>query len=307
MLLSYSTLRDFSCPLRFVFSRQNSNINKIKSFIGVIVHNLYYRALSNRKTSFEFFDKEYLHNMIMDWEHPPINLTELFYAVKKHLHSEFLQNLECYFDSKIELETVFGICIEDLISVVEANSWLFIKPDILITTDDEIIIYDIKTSKTMSPDINQLYFYLWVVGKFKEVKSSTKTRGYIYNTFFNSVKPLIFSNFNNIECIIKRRCASIHKVYSSVDIKHILYVPSMIHEKLMSLRSNDSISLNNLVKNLPFNTCETCYYRYLCPVNRNPKDFDIFEFPIDEKVIHVKAYNINYTERYLGIELSGRN
>lgn len=249
MDLSYSQLRNITCPIRHYFTLLKSKGSfSFKPAMGQVIHDIYKLALKNR----DFNEIDVI--LIKDILKKNSCRTDSCELIKKHIHPSIIKKLP----KKLFIEQNY--CVQtNRLPHISSIIDLYCKPDISYIQNNVGTIIEIKTGDYKKYDPMQLHYYAWILSI-----SNSNVRHLVTKVFYTSSNELIVIDTlsrEEIQVIVDRYFSSSAKSYQTLGISNFKETPSVI-SNLIDTNSN---KLTSLFSTIHPEQCASCNSSIICP------------------------------------------
>lgn len=252
MDVSYSQIRNMTCPIRHYFTlikdKSTSSFKPIT--VGHIVHKLYAKALLVRNFDFyndTFLTKE-LHKADKLFLKPTVGP-----IIEQHIHSSVFKK----FPKKLKTEQQYTVVTNRLPHISE-EVHIHNKPDVSFFQKDTATVCEIKTGSYQQYDPLQLHYYAWGLSLNSNAQHFISK---VLYTVSNSIEVVDVMDKDTLQIRMDRYFDSSSKAYAHLSINNITEVASV----MPVLIATESPKLTELFNIIHPEQCVSCNSSIICP------------------------------------------
>lgn len=252
MDLSYSQIRNMTCPIRHYFTliKNNKDLSILPIIIGNIVHKIYSQALLNK--NFNFYNDKFVKNELHKIGQHAL-YDKVCNILKNHIHKNAIQKFPC--NVKIEKQyTVSTVNLPHIDQIVN----IYNKPDITYLHKGIATVCEIKTGAYNQYDPLQLLYYAWGMSIHTNAEYFITK---VFHTADNNINVIYTMDKEELQKCMDRYFESSKKAYVHLGITSIIEVSSIIP----TLIANNSHKLTELFNIIHPEQCASCNSFIVCP------------------------------------------
>jgi len=251
MDVSYSQLRNITCPIRHYFTLTKNKSSELfrPATLGHLVHRIYAKAFKNR--NFKFVTPDFVQKELINISGANINMYNL---VTEHIHESVLKK----FPKKLEIEAQHTV-VTDKLPHIDSEVVIYNKPDISYIQKNVATVCEIKTGGYKKFDPLQLQYYAWGLSLKNNTIDHFVTK--VFYTATNNIDVINLFTRDELQTAIDRYLYSSCKAYDFLGIKSSKEVASV----LPFLIATNSEKLTGLFNIIHPEQCASCNSSIICP------------------------------------------